>query len=232
MKNNLSNFIEALQTYSSSEDVFNPWRDYDELYDISPDAPAIRLKQAEQFLESRVPNAKYLLIAEAVGYQGARFTGVPLISERILLGNHKSIKPGEILKNICGMRTSNPNNNQLKSSQKLLGFTEPTATIIWKEILESNVSPFEVMTWNMFPFHPFDLCKGPLSNRTPTTAELEVGIIYSEMLLKLCPKATVIAIGGHSGRTLTNFGIKNIHVPHPANGGAVRFRNAIRNLLI
>jgi hypothetical protein len=228
----VNQFIQELQAYESGENVFNPWRDYDESLDISPEAPSIRSKQIEHFLYARVPGAKYLLVAEAVGYQGGRFTGVAMTSERILLGNHEHIKPVAILQNIQGSRTSNPDNANLKNMQKRFGFTEPTATIVWGEVLTSNVSPYEVITWNIFPFHPFHHNKGVLTNRTPTSAELAVGAYYTELLLKLCPNITVIAIGGHSAKTLSSFGINNLHVPHPANGGASNFRAAIRKILL
>lgn len=64
--------------------VFNPRVDYDRVHDIGPEAPDIRLKQIEQFLYARISGAKYLLVAEAVSYQGGRFTGVALTSERII----------------------------------------------------------------------------------------------------------------------------------------------------
>lgn len=232
MNSSINKFIKELQAYKSTENVFNPWKDYDEICDLCPEAPEIRSKHLEQFLSARIPGARYLLVAEAVGYQGGRFTGVAMTSERILLGNHAGIKPSVILQNVQGRRTSNPDNLILKASQKRLGFTEPTATIVWGEVIESKVSPDQVITWNIFPFHPFDLGKGPLTNRTPTAAELEVGAYYAELLLKLCPNITVISIGGHSSRTLNKLGFENIHVPHPANGGAGNFRAAIKNILV
>lgn len=85
---------------------------------------------------------------------------------------------------------------------------------------------------NIFPFHPFDPSKGPLTNRTPTAAELEVGAYYTEVLLKLCPNITVVSIGGHASKMLSKLGIENIHVPHPANGGAASFRSAIKKVLV
>ncbi|MEG6523584.1 uracil-DNA glycosylase [Desulfotomaculum sp. 1211_IL3151] len=232
MSSSINKFIEELQKYKSIENVFNPWQDYDEICDICPEAPAIRSNHLEQFLSARIPGARYLLVAEAVGYQGGRFTGVAMTSERILLGNHAGVKPSVILQDIQGRRTSNPDNQKLKDTQKNFGFTEPTATIVWGEVIKSKVSPYQVITWNIFPFHPFDRSKGPLTNRTPTAVELEVGAYYTEMLLKLCPNITVISIGGHSSRTLSKFGIENIHVPHPANGGAGNFRAAIKNILV
>jgi len=232
MKSNINKFIQELQAYKSPENVFNPWRDYDESCDISSEAPNIRSKQIKQFLEARMPGVKYLLVAEAVGYQGGRFTGVAMTSERILLGKHENIRPSVILQSGQGKRTSNPDNNNLNNTQKRFGFTEPTATIVWGEVMKSTVSIYQVITWNIFPFHPFDLSKGPLTNRTPTAAELELGAYYTKVLLNLCPNITVISIGRHSSKMLSKLGIENIHVPHPANGGAGNFRSAIKKVLV
>lgn len=231
MQSYIKRFIHELHAFQSTANVFNPWRDYAEGLDLCPGAPNIRTKQIERFLTERLPGASYLLVAEAIGYQGGRFTGVPLTSERIILGNHRDIKASDILLGFQGKRTSNPDHKGLKSTQKYLGLTEPTATIIWGEILKSQVSPRRIITWNTFPFHPFNLSKGALSNRTPTAAELEIGVHYVKLLLEMCPGIKVIAIGNHSAKTLGKGSIENIHVPHPANGGANRFRSSIKKIL-
>ncbi|OQA11066.1 MAG: hypothetical protein BWY65_00211 [Firmicutes bacterium ADurb.Bin373] len=232
LKNQVNGFVAELRAYLSHPGVFNPWRDYDGTCDLCREAPEIRSKQMAQFLYSRMNGAAYLLVAEAIGYQGGRFTGVPLISERIILGNHGSINPCAILKNLPGRRTSNPDNRELNSAQKRLGFTEPTATIVWEEILKSKVSPHRVITWNIFPFHPYNPSKGPLTNRTPTAAELEAGSYYTQTLLKMWPNVTVVSIGKHAARTLNKLGIRNFSVPHPANGGSSNFKAAIKDVLV
>lgn len=231
MKENIKQFIKDLQERRTTENVFNPWRDYDEIFDVGPQAPKIRSKQMERFLALRIAKAKYLLVAEAVGYQGGKFTGMALTSERMLLGFHKSIGSSAFLENETAQRTSKPDNTRLNDAQRRFGFTEPTATIVWKEILEHKISPFEVITWNIFPFHPFDPRKGSLTNRTPNVTELKEGMDYTKMLLKICPNVIVISIGRYSAETLNRLGIENCPVPHPANGNALKFRKAIRGVL-
>ena len=116
------------------------------------------------------------------------------------------------MQNSLGRRTSNPNNGQLKDTQIRLGFTEPTATIVWGEIIKNRIPPEQVVTWNIFPFHPFKQDQN------------------SQALLRLCPDVSVISIGALSSKTLDKLGIQNIHVPHPANGGAGRFRVATKSV--
>jgi hypothetical protein len=82
--------IASLQAYESLPGVFNPWRDIDPNYDLTPAAPKIRSQHLERYLQYRVPHARFILLAEAVGYQGGRFSGIAMTSERILLGHHPS----------------------------------------------------------------------------------------------------------------------------------------------
>ena len=61
----INTFIDKLQSYHS-ENVFNPWRDYDATTEIGPDAPALRRENLRRYLELR-SKARYLFIAEALG---------------------------------------------------------------------------------------------------------------------------------------------------------------------
>ena len=79
----INTFIDKLQSYQS-ENVFNPWRDFDHATEIGPEAPEIRRKNLRRYLALR-EIAHYLFIAEALGYQGGHFSGVAITSERILL---------------------------------------------------------------------------------------------------------------------------------------------------
>ena len=82
----INTFLDKLQSYHS-EQVFNPWRDFDTSCDIGPQAPVIRSANLRRYLELRA-DAHYLFIAEALGYQGGHFSGIAITSERILLGHH------------------------------------------------------------------------------------------------------------------------------------------------
>ena len=225
----IKRFIHQLRSYSSPL-VFNPWLDYDSTYDISAEAPAIRCEQLDKYFRLRIPNAKYIFIAEALGFQGGHFSGIAMTSERILLGNHPSIKPTAVIGEV-GSRTSNTDAlYDRKESERKLGFTEPTATMVWEEILNSSLSPYEVILWNIFPFHPYK-DEGLLTNRTPETNELNYGLGYIRILTKLCPEAKIVSIGQPSAKTLDAHNFDNIKLRHPANGGAPEFRKGFRKLL-
>lgn len=230
-------FIEKLQEYKSDL-VFNPWCDYDEVNDIDSNCYKIRVENLTRYLELRL-NAKYVFIAEAIGYQGGHFSGIAMTSERILLGNHKTINHSVVLGDFEYKRTSSPNNMEFKRTQRELGFNEPTDTIVWDTLAKHDLKAFEVVLWNIFPFHPYKNT-GILTNRTPKPEELDIGVEYTKLLLELLcelqklngevkmPK--IIAIGQKSATTLEKYGIKCQAVRHPANGGATKFKEQVKTI--
>lgn len=233
MPDKIQSLLKNLQAFRAAAGVFNPWRDYDADYDMDRNSPRIRAAQLEQYLRERSAGVRYILIAEAVGYQGGKFSGIALTSERMLLDQHQQV-PGALIIKTGGLRTSNPNHPDLDRAQKMKGFAEPTATMVWGEIAAradgGGISPFEVVLWNIFPFHPYHGARGRLTNRTPGPAELEIGLEYARKLMALHPRAAVIAIGRSAARTLETHHIQHRHVTHPSNGGANKFREEIRNI--
>src|SRR6267154_1672793 len=121
----LNHFLRLLKR-SPCGAVFNPWWQVDEQNDIGPSAPAIRRKQLRAYLQQRLGKEKLVLIGEAVGYRGGHFSGIPMTSERLLLGRSKTVrlKSSDVLSGLNPRRTS-------KSENCPNGFSEPTATIVW-----------------------------------------------------------------------------------------------------
>ena len=193
----------------SSPHVYNPWNDFDERYDR---------KQLQAYLEQRLDRAKILIIAEAVGYQGGRFTGIAMTCERMLLGHHPTVGPSMVFTGLEAKRTSNPKSEYIiKPTQKEKGFNEPTDSVVWNAMLEANIDPYEVVLWNIFPFHPYKSTDG-LTNRTPTKQELD-----------LFPQARIIGVGQKASLTLSDYGIDvQATLRHPANGGAGLYKQQFR----
>lgn len=203
--------------------VFNPWSEYDESCDMSPDASAIRCQQLKEYLAPRLSRARIVLIAEAAGYQGCRFTGIPITCERMLLDEHKQISSAVILGH-RGQRTSRPDSPFMTSRpQREKGMNEPTDTYVWGAVVDNGLDPHDVLLWNIFPFHPHKA--SPFSNRTPTDSELAAGLVYAKALLQQCRQdIRLAAIGRKSAKTLQQAGLPAIAMRHPANGGASLFR--------
>lgn len=207
---------------------FNPWYQQDRKHDKNSDGAAIRRNQLKTYLKERLDSARYLFIAEALGYQGGHFTGIAMTSERILLGHHKSVHgiPADgAFTSVDPQRTSKPAVNKK-------GMSEPTATIMWKAIYQLGLDPYETVLWNALPWHPYDPDDGLLSNRTPTDNELEKGYPALRAFLDLFPKGQLIAVGRKSEQSLDAFGISDYTpVRHPAHGGAPKFRRQMKQLI-
>jgi len=218
-------FVAALTRYHA-DTVFNPWSDIDQHNDQDKNGAEIRRRQLVAYLKERIGIADTLLCAEAIGYQGGHFSGIPMTSERLLLGGlkHKNLSAEMVFKAPTPERTS-------RIDVKPAGFTEPTATIVWGFFAEHGIDPRRVVLWNAFPWHPYHQQKGLLSNRTPTDDELAVG---HRILLELLEKgqfSQVIAVGEKSSEQLRRLGIDAAKVRHPANGGAGKFRTQLAELL-
>lgn len=219
-------FVTSLEGYEGVA-VFNPWRDVDAQHDQSPQGPEIRRRQLLRYLQERIGRADTLLCAEAIGYQGGHFSGIPMTSERLLLGGlqHKNLHPEMVFQDLSPQRTS-------RTDLKPLGFTEPTATIVWGFLADHKIDPRRIVLWNAFPWHPYHPDRGLLSNRTPTDAELTVGHQMLTQLLNRGQFKQTVAIGEKSALQLQKLGVAAVKVRHPANGGAGKFRNQMADLLL
>ncbi len=226
MKNKLKHLFELLEQTPEGA-FFNPWYEQDKKHDFNDEAPGIRRRQLHTYLNDRLESAKYLCIAEALGYQGGHFTGIAMTSERILLGHQEKphgIPPHDVFRKLNPQRTSST-----KVIEK--GFSEPTATIMWKALYKLGLDPFDVVLWNALSWHPYDPDSGMLSNRTPTDSELDAGIPALKTFFELFPSAKVIAVGRKSEYCLDILEVDYIPVRHPANGGAPKFRRQMKEIL-
>jgi len=221
----LERFITSLKNTPDGP-VFNPWYAVDPDHDKSPNSPEVRKTQLQHYFLERQESARWLFVAEALGYQGGHFSGMAMTSERILLG-HKSVDgvmPDHVFNGVTPQRTSKP-------SIKQKGFSENTATTVWKTFVQFEMDPYEVVLWNAFPWHPYDPEGGLLANRTPTGAELEYAGPYLRAFLELFPGTEVVALGNHSSNALTALDVSHTKLRHPSFGGAPEFRSGLRSLV-
>lgn len=197
--------------------IFNPWFDSDKENDLDESGPKKRLANLKSYLSER-GDAEYLLLAEALGYQGGHFTGIPMTSERIILGRmgHKGIVPDHV----CNSPLSRTSNQKRHKD----GFNEPTATIVWGKLISEGLDTRNFVFWNAFPWHPYKTADKILSNRTPSTSELKEGEIVLRHLLDAFKFKKIIALGNKATSSLNKIGIKAEKVRHPAMGGAELFR--------
>lgn len=168
---------------------------------------AIRRRNLRLYLdELDAIGPRMLLIGEAPSYRGGRLTGIPFVSETVMLAGIDHL----ILGATHGYRKAT-------SGPKLS--TEASATMVWGTI--RRIRPLPAL-WNAFPFHPFHAGE-PNSNRVPTSGELAIGAPFIEWMLRLFPIRLVIAIGNQASISLTRLGIEHDRVRHPSQGGKTLF---------
>ncbi|MBP8275281.1 MAG: uracil-DNA glycosylase [Propionivibrio sp.] len=186
--------------------LFNPWRDACP-FDTDENGPEARISRLVRHLEC---DARLVLVGEAPGYQGCRYSGIAFTSERLLLeGAIPRIEP-----------------IAHRLSVRKLPFSEPSATIVWKTLYRLGVAN-DTLLWNAVQLHPFRAGE-PWSNRTPTDAELAHGVDALKLLANAFPKAKIVAVGQKAAGVLGMLGVPfHAAVRHPANGGATAFSEGL-----
>jgi len=171
-------------------------------------AVAIRRRNLRAYLASFTTPPCLLIVGEAVGYRGGRFTGIPLTSER-LLQDQTAFPYGA------------------RSTSRREPFAEPTASIVW-----GLLAPYraQVLAWNAVPLHPHH-ADDPLTNRPPTIAERRRFLPLLQAVYSHVGTPHAVALGNHAAAALTELGIAHIKVRHPANGGATAFRRQMTEVL-
>jgi len=149
---------------------------------------------------------KLMIVGEAAGYRGNRFTGIPFTSEYMLL-NHAFFKGKGFA----------PSSNRPQPCR------EASACIVW-ETFDLISEPF--LLWGMVPFHPHKPGK-PLSNRAPTRPEVEAGMEFFRDMRRMFPQAKLIAAGRVAERMLAAGDFVHTAVRHPSHGGKADFQRGV-----
>lgn len=189
--------------------LFNPYREVCP-QETRANGPAERLERLARHLDC---SPRLVLIGEAVGYQGCRYSGIAFTSERLLLEG--SIPRQQALTH--------------RLSQRALPFSEPSATIVWKTLYRLGMADSTVL-WNALQLHPFKP-GNPWSNRTPGNDEVMLGQPALALLREAFPRAQFVAVGNKANLALTQMGISAPQVRHPANGGATKFSQGLESLM-
>ena len=192
--------------------VVNPYRDSDPALD-RPGAARRRRQNLEAYLD-RVGHPRIVLLGEALGFRGGRFSGIAFTSERQLAGDDGRRLPW-----------AGPPFQSTSTRPGL--WLEPSGSVVWGAL---GGDPRGVLLWNAFPWHPY-AGKGPLSNRTPERRLLTGNLHVLEEMLAACPGARVIAVGRTAQAALGLLGVEAPALRHPAYGGAAIFRRQLADLL-
>lgn len=213
MKKEICTFIEELARARLNDATSTPSFNQ---YSHNGNANSIRRNNLRLYLEQMAPRGpEALLVGEAPSYQGCRLTGIPFVSEYILLNGLVEI-------GLFGESRGYRKTAEFERIRK-----EQSATIVWETLRGRESVP---LLWNAFPFHPFKAGNGQ-SNRTPTSAELRAGERSLAGIIRLFNIKLVVALGNKADATLTNMGIAHTKVRHPAQGGKNDFVKGINGIL-
>jgi hypothetical protein len=194
----------------SAPGVVNPYRDEVPELDGSG-AARQRRRNLEAYVE-RVGRVRCVLVGEALGFRGGRFSGIAFTSERQLAGDD-------------GRRLSWASTPPFApTSRNPALWLEPSGSVVWDAL---GGAPNGVLLWNAFPWHPYGP-RSPLSNRCPERSLWRANLHVLETLLAELGAVRVLAVGRTSQAALADLGVEAPGLRHPAHGGASLFREQLR----
>jgi hypothetical protein len=196
----LDRLFALLNTYENGR-VFNQYRDIHPDLD-RPDGAAVRRRNLRYYLQAFV-DAQFILVGEAAGYAGCRFSGIPFTCEAQLVGPERLdwIYDQDLARSSTADRL----------------WVERSATMVWEALGGRR----DCLLWNAFPWHPFGE-RGALSNRHPGR-DLGDGLEVLDCLLSLFREARPYAVGRVAERALADVGVEAPYIRHPSHGGKRRF---------
>jgi uracil-DNA glycosylase len=188
--------------------LFNQYDSINSDVDL-PNAHEIRRENLRKYLRSFPENPTVIIIGEAPGWRGCRFSGVPFTSEAQLCDDSLPFIKG------------------FQSSNNRLPYKESTATIFWQHMGRHHPKFF---VWNCTPFHPHEP-NNLLSNRTPLNREITNHLKLLAEMISLIRPMQIVAVGKSAERALQNMkDISFTYVRHPSRGGANDFRVGIEEI--
>ena len=207
-------YRDGLYDEPAGDRMFNPYRDTD-VHD-GPDAPAARRANLEAALAAvaeAAPGCRpdVLVVAEAPGPWGCRFSGVPFTNERQLLDPAFPVD-------------GRPTSARFAATGEPVN--EYSGSIYWGAMLP-HWGRF--WTWNAVPMHPHRAGE-PLTIRTPGVREVRRWHGLLAATVEVLEPAAVVAVGRKAEGALQAVGAEPVYVRHPSQGGATLFRERMAAL--
>ena len=189
----------------SSDRLFNLYRDSAAGLDVEA-AAEIRRANLAAYLDHFDVRPPWLIVAEAPGPWGCRFTGVPITSESQLAD------------------PDFPVGGEATSADRVKPMREYSAGIFWRTL--ADIFP-NFLVWNTVPLHPHKTNE-PLTIRTPTKSETRTGSESLAELYKVLRPDRTFAVGRKAEAALPEIGADCEYVRHPSQGGARIFADTMR----
>lgn len=207
--------LEAILTATkSTSTVFNQYRDRDDQVDL-PDAASIRIQNLRLYMAEAIATASILIVGEAAGPWGCRFSGVPFTGEKQLL---------DPLFPVHGRRSSKTLLS--RPTKGFPPFTSRSAEVFW-----GVMRPYHArfLVWDAFPLHshkPHDF----LTVRNPTKGEVSQFRGALSLIREYIEPSQIIAVGKKAFQELDSLGVPSIYVRHPSRGGKPKFNAGMKEI--
>ena len=206
--NMITEFVEKIAQFNNFENVENQYSNNFKYNIITRN----NLIQYMKIMLKMKPAT--ILIGEAPGYNGCRWSGVPFTAEKNILIEYRK---GQLFGITNGFKIRDIAKPQ----------SEASATIVWEHLRKIDSYP---LMWNAFPFHPHKK-NNTESNRKPSNEELHTGKLILSEILKMYNINNIIALGNTAQETLAKIGITCNKIRHPANGGENEFSSGLNTEL-
>lgn len=208
-------FEQSIFTIKSTPGLFNQYRSRDLSIDVAC-AASVRRKNLFGYFGSFPKRPPILLLGEAPGPWGCRFSGIPFTGERQLLTHSLPF----------GGAQSSRDKPRIRVGKKA-PYISNSARLFWSTMKAYHPRFF---VWNCVPIHPYK-AGSILSVRTPTAGEvLRYSPVVAEIIRRLKPEK-IVAVGRKAQYSLSHLGIPCDYVRHPSQGGAIKFKQGISGTL-
>jgi uracil-DNA glycosylase len=193
--------------FPSTSCLFNQYRASRGTFDKA-DAHLLRRANLRYYLESFQARPRFMLVGEAPGWRGCRFSGVPFTSEAQLC---QGLLP------FRGQQTSN----------RTPAYDENTAVRFWHRMRDRHSLFF---AWNSVPFHPHR-AEAQDTNRKPSSKEKKETAYLLRGVYERLEPSCVVAVGRQAEKSFQDLGIPVTYVTHPARGHHKQFEKEILAVL-
>lgn len=180
-----------------------------------PNAHEIRKQNLKNYLESFSEKPSILVVGEAAGPWGCRFSGVPFTGEKQLCENTLPFSG-------CRSSIEKP----LINVKKKPPYTSQSAKTFWEVMMPHHT---EFFVWDCVPFHPHNP-DDPLSVRNPTKVEVSSCIELLGQINEIIKPKNILAIGRKAEIALKQIDVYPVpvYVRHPSHGGANQFTTEVK----
>jgi uracil-DNA glycosylase len=200
----MRDLIDQLAALPGSDRLFNPYADG------YPGAQTRRDNLTRYLADMLSRRPRIVMLFEAPGYRGCALSGIPVTSERIMLGG---IRQWGLFGDGYQATSGDPK-----------GVSEMTATILWGGLQELADHP--PLIWNTVPLHPHRPDERQ-SNRAPTVRDIQMGLPFIEHILTLYQPDTLLAVGRVAQGALASLGRSAVPLRHPSQGGKPEFMRGL-----